>query len=132
MYFICVLLGLTIAALEIVAARNNRVTRVSGTASRIWVSIHQGRWVWGLSPALLSLFVIYPLPSFGDDAEKFRVAGFPFMVGMFGQHGRDFVGLPEVAIFTLAANAVIWFFMPSLLLWAWAAFSRRGTRSYHV
>ena len=130
MYWIFVLIGLAIAALEILAARSNRVTRATSAAPRLWVSIHQARWIWGLSTALLSVFVIYPLPIL--EAETLRVAGFPFMVGVFGENGRDFVSSPQLAILTLAANALIWFFLPSLFLWVWATFARYNSGGHHA
>lgn len=132
MYWAFALFGLSIAALEVLAARSNRVTRASGVATQPWLSIYQARWIWGLSPALLSLFVIYPFPLFSTGIEKFQVAGFPFIVGVFGQHGRDFVSSPEIAIFALAANAVTWFFLPSLFLWVWSVYNRRHSRSVHA
>ena len=132
MYWISVLVGLLIAMLEILAARSNRETRADGTASRLWISVHQARWIWGLSPALISLFVIYSVPTFNTGAENFRVAGLPFIVGVFGQNGRDFVSTLEIVIFTLVANAVVWFFLPSLFLWVWAKCSRRRSEGRHI
>ena len=132
MYWIFVLTGLLIAMLEMLAARSNRVTRDDGAASQLWISVHQARWIWGLSPALISLFVTYSVPTLNTVAEKFRVTGFPFIAGVFGQNGRDFVSAPEIVIFTLVANAVVWFFLPSLFLWVWAKYSRRRSEGRHA
>ena len=127
MYWVLVALGFAIVAIEIMAARRNRATHLHRTAPRLWLSIYEGRWFWGLSTALVSLFIIYPLPFNDSPGETLRVVGFPFMVGVLGEYGRDFVSSPEIVVLTLSANAVVWYFVPSLILWAWTVYCRRGS-----
>lgn len=123
MFWLMPIIGLALASIEALAARHNRATRASGETTPSWVTVHRWRWVVGIPFAVLSAFVIYPM---SGATESYRVMGFPFMVAVFDQAGRDYVG--PFTPFAFAANTAVWYFLPHLFLWAWALLIRHTSR----
>lgn len=104
------LIGLGIISLEVVASRRNKITRAMEKTSMKWCTAHRFRWLIGLPFAVVSVFAIYPMSGY-------QFIGFPFIAGAFAKNGADFIG--PFTLVALIANAVTWYFLPSILLWAW-------------
>ncbi|MEW5722482.1 MAG: hypothetical protein AB1896_05215 [Thermodesulfobacteriota bacterium] len=115
MFYLLIFVALVLAAAEFAAAWSNRTAYRGNQAPPTWKRFYRWRWLAGLPFAALSVFVSYPL-AFG--AESYRVIGFPLMAAAFDEAGRDYVG-PFTGVF-MFINAVLWYFLPSLLLFGWA------------
>ena len=116
---------LAIAALmiigEIFSAMANRRVRREGFGSEKWDTAHRWRWILGVPFVILSVFITYPM---AGDTAGYTVVGFPLMVAAFDEAGHDYVG-PFTAP-SFLANALIWYFLPQIMLFIWARAPKPG------
>jgi len=115
MFYVLLLVAIVIVIFEVLASRKNRSTKQNNTASSAWQNIYRWRWVVGVPFAIVSAFVYFPM---SGETESYRVMGFPLMVAAFDEAGRDYVGPFTGPSFI--ANAVIWYFLPHIILMVWA------------
>ena len=118
-YFLLTVAVLLIAA-EFIAARSNRRTHVESAIKGAWSVVYRWRWVMGIPFALASFLVSYPYPG---NTETYRVLGFPLPAAAFNEAGHDYVSSLTIPIFI--ADALIWYFVPQILLFCWAIVLRR-------
>jgi hypothetical protein len=122
MYVAIFVLGVVLIVLEVLASRSNRRFSEALTSPQSrWHSAYRWRFLVGAPLAVASALVSYPL-SGGED--QYQVHGFPFMVMAIDQRGWDYVGFLSMPF--LVINGLIWLFLPSLVLWAWARSSKRA------
>lgn len=114
MYTTIIIIGLFLIALEVLASRNNRRFAAS-LYDKKWLWVYRWRFVLGVPLVITSVFVSYSF-SVGDD--QYQVSGFPFMVMVIDQNGWDYVGFMSIPF--LIVNGLIWFCIPSLVLWGWS------------
>ena len=120
MFLFLALVGFVVFWLEIVASQRIRAANAQGYVNPKWHLLFRWRYLVGTFFAVLSVFAQYPMTS---TTETYRVIGIPFFVAAFDQAGRDYVG--PLTPFAFLGNLVVWFFLPSLFLWAWVSNSRR-------
>src|SRR4051794_19204880 len=116
MYVAIFILGIALIMLEILASRSNQRVAVSLPPPKIkWHKAYRWRLLVGAPLAVAQYFISYPLAG-GQD--QYQVHGFPFMVMAIDQRGWDYTGFLSIPFLML--NALIWLFLPSLVLWCWA------------
>lgn len=115
MFYILVLIAILLVVLEIIAAKKNKYSHVSGNITDKWLIVYKWRYLLGLPFAVASFFVSYTM---SGDTEPYKVMGFPLMAAAFDDAGRDYVGPLTVPFFFI--NAVIWYFLPFLILLLWS------------
>lgn len=102
-----VVLAVSLVAAEILAARETRKVEKADAATKQWSFAYRWRRAIGITFAVCSAFVYYPL---SGETESYRVMGFPLMVAAFDEAGRDYVAPFTVPSFI--GNAVIGSFFP--------------------
>lgn len=115
LFYSLLLLSVILIVAEVISAKKNRATRLGNSANEVWNKIYRWRWLVGIPFAVLSTVIYYPI---SGETESYRIMGFPLMVAAFDEAGRDYVG-PFTGP-SLFGNAVIWYFLPHLALFAWA------------
>lgn len=121
MYWILLVAGLMVLALEIFASRRNHITAQAPDVVAAWRFAHKWLLLFGIPFAVASFFMGYPT---SGEGEKYEVIGVPFLVAAFDSAGRDYVGLLSVP--SLVANALLWLFVPAVALWVWSRFFNQG------
>jgi hypothetical protein len=123
LYWILLVSGLMVLALEIFASRRNRTTAQAPNVVVAWRFVHKWRLLFGIPLAVASFFMGYPTSGGG---EEYKVIGVPFLVAAFDSAGRDYIGLLSVP--SLVANALLWLFLPAVALWVWSRFFKWGSQ----
>ena len=113
--------AMSLIAAEFLAAKSNRRAHAEGGMRIAWTVLYRWRWAIGVPLAVVSVFVSYP---YTGATEVYRVFGFPLPAAAFDQAGHDYVSFLTIPIFM--ANAIIWYFMPQILLFCWAFMARRN------
>ena len=121
MFYTLIAVAALIIAGEIYAAKKNRAILREGVPPKKWQQAYRWRWLIGVPFAVASAFVSYPM---AGETETYKVMGFPLFVAAFDEAGRDYVG-PFTGPFFIG-NAVIWYFLPQVALFAWAKLGRRS------
>lgn len=114
LFYLTLVFALLLVVVELMAARYNKKTQQQ---SDKWHTVYRWRWIIGIPFIIISAIITYPMPGV-EEANK--VVGFPLIVAVFDETGRDYVG-PLSGIFFLG-NAIIWYFLPQPLLFLWAKY----------
>ena len=120
-----IVVAVLIVALEVYAAKRNHIVWQEKMAHSKWVNAYRWRWIIGIPFAVASVFIIYSMTGgteIPSETETYKVVGFPLIVAVFDEAGRDYVG-PFTGPFFIG-NAVIWYFFPQVLLYAWTKFHK--------
>jgi hypothetical protein len=115
MFWVWLLVGFIVVALETIALWQNRKFAKLMPRERAWRRVYRWRYLLGLVLAVASTFLWYP--SFFN-GERFTVVGLPFVIMLFDQAGKDYIGTLTIPSFL--ADIVVWLLIPDLLLWLWA------------
>jgi len=107
--------AMLMVGLELFSTLRNQRTHFSETASELWDRLYRWRWAAGAGFAALSLVMGY---SVAGGSGTYEVVGFPLVVAMVDEAGRNYVG--RLSMPFLVANAAIWFFFPHILLYLWS------------
>ncbi|MBL0121849.1 MAG: hypothetical protein IPP88_03675 [Betaproteobacteria bacterium] len=127
MLFTFTIFGLFIFALEVVASQRVRAANAQGGVPQDWRKLFRWRFLVGTLLAVTSVFAQYPMH---EAAGTYKAFGFPFFVIVFDEVGRGYTG--ALLVPALLGNGVIWFFLPSLFLWAWSWHGRRVSGNEHA
>lgn len=100
--------------LETTALWQNRKFAKLTPRDRAWQRVYRWRYLFGLVLAIASTFLWYPSLING---ERFKVVGLPFVIMLFDQAGKDYIGTLTIPSFL--ADIVVWLLIPDLLLWIW-------------
>ena len=114
MFYILIIIAVIIAMFEALCASGNHDWEIMEKGSRLWRKCYRWRWVIGLPFVVLSFFISYPLPG---KTGTFYVIGFPLAVAARNPEGFDHTGQFTTAF--LVVNAVIWYFLPHIILAVW-------------
>ena len=114
--------GFMILALETIALWQNRKFARLTPRESAWQRFYRWRYLLGLALAVASTFLWYPSLING---ERFKVVGLPFVVALFDQAGKDYVGTLTIPSFL--SDFVVWLLIPDLLLWIWTKRMHRTT-----
>lgn len=115
MFYLLILVAVSIVCLELLAAGRNRYTFLKGRVSPIWFKLYSWRWLIGLICAGLSFVVEYPIG-------EYKVIGFPLPISAVDAVGKSYIGRFTVPF--VVGNAVMWFFLPHIFLWFWTFFDK--------
>ena len=121
-FWVSLIVGFMIVVLETIAFWQNRKFAKFTPRESAWQRVYRWRYALGFLLAVASNFLWYPSLING---ERFKVVGLPFVVALFDQAGRDYVGTLTVPSFL--ADFVVWLLIPDLLLWIWTKRMRRTT-----
>ena len=121
MFYALIVVAILIVAIEVFAAKRNRMVQKEGLAAAKWKQVYRWRWLIGIPFAVASAFVSYPM---AGETESYKVMGFPLFVAAFDEAGRDYVG-PFTGPF-FVGNAVIWYFLPQVILYVWVKLRRQN------
>ena len=120
MQYFLLAVAVLLIAVEFVATRSNRRAHIESAVKGAWSVVYRRRWVIGIPFALASCLVSYPYPA---ETETYRVLGFPLPAAAFNEAGHDYVSILTIPIFI--ADALIWYFIPQIILFFWAIVVRR-------
>lgn len=120
MYYVLLLTALLMVGLELFASLRNQRTFYRGSAGALWGGIYRWRWLVGVPFAALSTVLSYTVS--GAESKTYEIVGFPLVVAAIDEQGFNYVG--QLSVPFLAANAVIWFFVPHILLYIWSLAAR--------
>jgi hypothetical protein len=115
-FWLFAFVGIGLLALEFFASKSNKLASTCTNLNRQWHFVYKFRWIFGVLFAIASIFAIYPMSGYD-------FIGFPFIAGAFAKNGADFIG--PFTIPALFANAITWYFLPTLALWVWQRFSTK-------
>jgi hypothetical protein len=110
-------IALLLVVAESVAAKINKKINNTKQQSDKWHTAYRWRWMIGIPFVIVSAVITYPQPGV-EEANK--VVGFPLIVAVFDETGRDYIG-PLSSIFFLG-NVIIWYFLPQPILSIWAKY----------
>lgn len=113
LFYLTLVFALLLVVVELMAARYNKKMQQSDK----WHTVYRWRWIIGIPFVIISAIITYPMPGV-EEANK--VVGFPLIVAVFDETGRDYVS-PLSGIFFLG-NAIIWYFLPQPLLFLWVKY----------
>lgn len=114
MFYASIILAILLITSEVIAYRKNKITKSLTYVSTYWSIINRWKWIIGIVLAFLSFCVMYPFPV---NEEIITVIGFPLVASALDESGRNYVG-PLTMPFAII-NALIWYFIPSIVLMLW-------------
>jgi hypothetical protein len=114
-FWLSLFAGFIIVVLETIALWQNRKFAKLTPRDSAWQRVYRWRYLFGLVLAVASTFLWYPSLI---DGERFKVVGLPFVIMLFDQAGKDYVGTLTFPSFL--ADIVVWLLIPDLSLWLWS------------
>ena len=122
--YIMLAIAVALVIAESKAAKVTKKMHSEKQHSEKWHMFYRWRWVIGIPFVIISAFITYPMPAIVTE-QAYKIVGFPIIVAVFDESGRDYVG-PLSFVFFLG-NAMIWYFLPQLILLIWAKYFSKSS-----
>jgi len=119
MFYILIAIAILLIGLEFYSSKQNKKLHSKNKNYKAWNKIYKWRWIIGFIFIPISM-IEYPM--FGTSN---TVVGFPLIVAVFDELGRDYVGVTTTPFAII--NAIISFFLIQIILYIWSKFLTKSS-----